>query len=308
PGTGAAQPPVKLTAQELAATGFDLYVTPANVAAWRLDGDAQNVPLPAQSRGMTPGHHTVAIDAPPGFMSVSRDFEIKGSQVEKVVIELQPLDITGVFESDPPGAKVTLDVGGKRVDVGPTPARYKLDPTQKIEVSFEKDGYVAVTKPVTITGQPEEKIAVVLEAARVASGGNRPPHGGKDTTTGGGKDTTTGGGKDTTTGGGKDTTTGGGKDTTTGGGKDTTTGGGKDTSAKGEGVLSLGSKPPCDIYIDGKSTGLKTPQREIKLSTGRHKVTLMNNEFGIKESFTVEIKAGEAAKAVKDFSDRMTPP
>jgi hypothetical protein len=76
---------------------------------------------------------------------------------------------------------------------------------------------------------------------------------------------------------------------------------------KGEGVLSLGAKPPCDIYIDGKSTGLKTPQREIKLSAGRHKVTLMNNEFGIKESFTVEIKAGEVSKQVKDFSDRMAP-
>jgi hypothetical protein len=31
----------------------------------------------------------------------------------------------------------------------------------------------------------------------------------------------------------------------------------------------------------------------------------MNNEFGIKESFTVEIKTGEVTKQVKDFSDRM---
>ena len=67
----------------------------------------------------------------------------------------------------------------------------------------------------------------------------------------------------------------------------------------------LGAKPPCDIYIDGKSTGLKTPQRDIKLSAGHHKVTLMNNEFSIKESFTVEIKAGTPTKMVKDFSDRI---
>jgi hypothetical protein len=34
----------------------------------------------------------------------------------------------------------------------------------------------------------------------------------------------------------------------------------------------------------------------------------MNNEFGIKESFSVEVKAGEVTKQVKDFSDRMSAP
>jgi hypothetical protein len=75
--------------------------------------------------------------------------------------------------------------------------------------------------------------------------------------------------------------------------------------AKGEGTLLLGAKPPCEIFIDGRNTGLKTPQREIKLSAGKHKITLLNNEFGIKESFSVEIKADEQTKVVKDFSDRL---
>ena len=77
--------------------------------------------------------------------------------------------------------------------------------------------------------------------------------------------------------------------------------------AKADGVLSLGAKPPCEIFVDGRNTGLRTPQREMKLSAGRHKITLLNNEFGIKESFTVEIKAAETTKMVKDFSDRITP-
>ncbi len=79
------------------------------------------------------------------------------------------------------------------------------------------------------------------------------------------------------------------------------------TAAKAEGVLSLGAKPPCEIFIDGRNTGLRTPQRELKLPAGRRKITLLNNEFGIKESFWVEIKAGETTKTVKDFSDRITP-
>ena len=77
-------------------------------------------------------------------------------------------------------------------------------------------------------------------------------------------------------------------------------------AVKGDGVLSHGAKPPCEIFVDGRNTGLRTPQREIKLSAGRHKITLLNNEFGIKESFSVDIKAGETAKMVKDFSDRIT--
>jgi hypothetical protein len=75
--------------------------------------------------------------------------------------------------------------------------------------------------------------------------------------------------------------------------------------AKGEGTLLLGAKPPCEIFIDGRNTGLKTPQRDLKLSAGKHKITLLNNEFGIKESFSIEIKPDEQTKVTKDFSDRL---
>ena len=41
---------------------------------------------------------------------------------------------------------------------------------------------------------------------------------------------------------------------------------------------------------------------------GRHRVTLMNNEFGIKESFNVDIKADAPEKMIKDYSDRLPNP
>jgi len=70
-------------------------------------------------------------------------------------------------------------------------------------------------------------------------------------------------------------------------------------------VLVLGSKPPCDIAIDGSTTGLHTPQKEIKLPVGRHRITLTNAEFGINETFTVDIKADAPEKLIKDYSDRL---
>jgi eukaryotic-like serine/threonine-protein kinase len=287
-----------LNATELAATGFDLYVTPNNVAGWRLDNAVNTSRLPAQIRSVTPGRHTIAVDAPPGFMSSSQDVVVEAGKAGRVEIKLTPIDVSGVFESTPPGARVYLVANGQRIAVGQTPTKYKLDPRMTYQVLLEKDGFVSVSRPLAITGNPEEKVAVTLERAQVASAHvvHNPAPGG-----GGGSDHVVtlppiGGGTDKTPPGG-----GGGDKGTDHGGD----GGSTAAPAGGDGVLSLGAKPPCDIYIDGKATGLKTPQREIKLSVGHHKVTLMNNEYGIKESFGVDIKGGTPTKMVKDFSDRI---
>jgi hypothetical protein len=270
--------------------GFDLYVTPAHVAAWRLDGETRTTDLPARINGLAPGRHTVAIDAPPGFMSESLELDLQPGELRKVEITLTAIEITGIFESDPPGATVRLVSGAQQIDVGPTPARHRLDPAQRYEVVFEKDGYVSVSKPITISGQGEERVVAVLEpvpaAVRGGAAAKRDPVVRKDPAVK--KDPVAVVERRDPVVERKDPVVER-----------------KEPAARGEGILSLGSKPPCDIYVDGKATGLKTPQRELKLPAGRRKITLMNNEFGIKESFTVEIKAGEVLKQVKDFSDRM---
>jgi len=71
--------------------------------------------------------------------------------------------------------------------------------------------------------------------------------------------------------------------------------------ARGEGTLMISSKPPCEILIDGKHTGLTTPQRAIALSAGRHKVTLLNGDKDIKRSFTVQITANATEKLIEDL-------
>jgi serine/threonine protein kinase len=75
--------------------------------------------------------------------------------------------------------------------------------------------------------------------------------------------------------------------------------------AIGDGVLRLVAKPSCDIVVDGKSTGLRTPQVGIKLAAGRHRITLLNDKYGIKETFIVEIKPRETVTQMKDYSDHM---
>ena len=90
-------------------------------------------------------------------------------------------------------------------------------------------------------------------------------------------------------------------------GKPIATGSATVAPASETGTLTLTSTPTCEIYVDGASLNLRTPQRDIKLSGGRHSVTLINKEHGLKDSFVVEIKPGEVTRTTQDYSDRMAP-
>lgn len=79
---------------------------------------------------------------------------------------------------------------------------------------------------------------------------------------------------------------------------------GKATTAD-PGVLMLAAKPPCEIRIDGKTTGLRTPQRVLKLAPGKHRITLTNQEHQIKDSFKVSIVSGQKTRIVRDNTSKI---
>jgi hypothetical protein len=69
----------------------------------------------------------------------------------------------------------------------------------------------------------------------------------------------------------------------------------------GEGILMLASKPPCEIFVNGKATGLMTPQHEIRLPAGSHKITLLNQAEKIKKTISVQIEADKSTKVIQDL-------
>jgi hypothetical protein len=73
------------------------------------------------------------------------------------------------------------------------------------------------------------------------------------------------------------------------------------TAVAGEGKLKISSKPPCEIVIDGKPTGLVTPQLSIALAAGPHRITLVNREKDIKKTLSVQIAANSTEKIIEDF-------
>jgi eukaryotic-like serine/threonine-protein kinase len=278
-------------------TGFDLYVTPAGIMQWKLDGETRTDRLPSRIRGIAPGVHRVQIDAPPGFLSQAQRVEVVAGRAERVDIKLEPIPgIHGVFESNPPGATVSLIIDGKRQELGPSPARAPLDPRHTYQVLFEKPGFVSVNKPIVFTGVLEEKLAVALEKASVAAEEPpkvEPPRPTRPTPP------------------------------TPPRTDPPKVGVGPridppkadppkadppkvdPPKATGTGTLAINSKPSCEIYVDGASTGLYTPQPAMKLPAGKRRITLVNNEFGIKESFAVEISPDKPARMIKDYTDRL---
>jgi eukaryotic-like serine/threonine-protein kinase len=291
-------------------TGFDLYVQPAGIVQWRLDGEARTERLPSQIRGISPGAHTVQIDGPPGFLSQTKKVEVVSGKAERVDIKLEPIQgITGTFDSSPAGATVSLIVDGKRQELGPAPAKAPLEPGHTYQVLFEKPGYVSVNRPIVLSGALEEKTVVTLEkvGAVTAEAPKTEPPKTEPPKTEPPKVVTA---------------------PKTEPPKVVTAPKPEPPkvvtapkpeppkvvtppkteppkAAGGSGTLALGSKPSCEIYVDGATTGLYTPQPAMKLSAGKHRITLINNEYGIKESFTVEISPDKPAKMIKDFSDRL---
>ena len=67
------------------------------------------------------------------------------------------------------------------------------------------------------------------------------------------------------------------------------------------GFLRINSKPWTKIFVDGMDTNLNTPQTAYQMSPGMHQIMLFNPEFGIRETFSVHIIAGETQTVIKDF-------
>jgi hypothetical protein len=62
--------------------------------------------------------------------------------------------------------------------------------------------------------------------------------------------------------------------------------------ARRMGLLRVNSRPWSKVYVDGRPVG-STPQTAIELKPGRHRIALISEEFDLKRTLTVEVRAGQ---------------
>lgn len=66
----------------------------------------------------------------------------------------------------------------------------------------------------------------------------------------------------------------------------------------GTGVVHIQSNPVARVYIDGQDTGRYTPLLNFKIKSGKHKIKLVNSDFGLSKTYYVNIKPGGTKKIV----------
>ncbi len=66
--------------------------------------------------------------------------------------------------------------------------------------------------------------------------------------------------------------------------------------------LRINSKPPCELFIDGRSIGW-TPQRGVSVAPGRHTVVFKNREMDVERKVIIDAKVGEVHRVIRDFTE-----
>ena len=191
--------------------------------------------------------------------------------------------IVGRFDSTPAGASVKIVVDGESQSLGKTPVEYELDPRREYDVVFDKRGYATTIRPLVVGDQSPIVLSVELAALENnASGRDRVRQWDDDADS------------DRSPRSASQVR------------RQRASSAGRNASATSEdsdedGILMLGSKPPCQIFVDGQDIGKKTPQAKLQLPAGVHKITLVNESLDIEEDFSVRIRPGRTTRIIKDF-------
>jgi len=68
-------------------------------------------------------------------------------------------------------------------------------------------------------------------------------------------------------------------------------------AADGTGTLRVMTRPWSQIYVDGRLVGT-SPQANIQVAAGTHRLTLVNPALNIRQTVSVTVRAGETVTKV----------
>lgn len=284
-------PVVAAPAEVLAATGFDIRVQPG--ATITLDGSVLGK-APLRVRNLQPGPHVLDLEAPPGFFSRRVDVSLGAGEAKDLRLSLDPIEEEATKTADAEKASTQTEKSSSkssrrsRADLRRErrekareelarkkemrAARAAAAKTAKADKSDSKKAAVVTEALPDEPKAKDEKVDAAdaeLEAAMAEIVGKKAP---KSAASAAGASSLAAS---------------------------------SPAPSSGKGTLMLGSKPPCDIILDGKPTGLKTPQRAMELAPGTHSVVLVNAELGLEKKFKVKIAPGKTTKAIQDLTGKI---
>ncbi len=270
-------PAVKLIRKKPKGTGFMLETEPIG-ATVVINNRTHSEKTPLSVQDLKPGTYTIRVEKA-GFLAFSTEVNVEDGklvQLDKVV--LVPKSVTATITSSPTNAKITLITDGRPNSIGETPKEIELDPTKRYALEIETSGYAKWAQAIEMPkGDNKLSIEAKLEANGSDSGSETVP-GTNDT-------------PPATTKKGSSKVK-----------KPPSKVKPPEKAASGFGYLSVSTQPWTIVYVDKKKIK-NTPLMKYKLPAGQHTVTLLNNDFNIKKTYTVIIAADQETRIIKNLSE-----
>lgn len=286
-------PVVSVPPDVLAATGFDIRVEPG--ATITLDGSVLGK-APLRVRNLQPGAHVLDLEAPAGYFSRRMEIALGAGEAQELKLSLDPID------EDPAVAAATADDSGTGTSAKRSRADLRRERNEKARQERERKKEMRATRLAAARAAAKghrssaraQVVAEPLPAADARSAGKNAKQSDADAELDAAMADIVG----------KPSRK---KSAAAAAGASSLTASAPASSGSSsdKGTLMLGSKPPCDIILDGKPTGLKTPQRAMDLSAGTHQVVLVNADLGIEKKFKVKIAPGKTTKAIQDLTSKL---
>jgi serine/threonine protein kinase len=265
-------PAIKMVRKKPKGTGFILETEPIG-ASVVINNRTHPDKTPVTVSDLKPGTYTIRVEKA-GFLPFSTEVKVKDgklAQMEKVVLD--PKSVNATITSDPSEARIKLITDGRSKEIGETPKEVELDPSKRYALELELEGHETWSKKLEMPkGDNKISIDAALSPVDEVEDDDDGKKGGKASS------------------GARKAWK---KKKKTGGG-----GGGK---TKKYGYLSVSTHPWTIVYVDKKKVK-NTPLMRYKLPVGKHSVTLLNNDFNIKKTYTVIIAEGQETRISKNLS------
>ena len=268
-----------------AGTGFALTSSPEGAEVFVNERSVGRTPV--RVADLAAGTYQVRVERGVNYTPWVTQITVASGQVVSLPSATLTLrSATVEFTSDPPGALVTVVRGAERRSIGRTPVSADLDVSGGAwMVQMSKDGFVDQNGPLMLqVGQDRGVHAVTL--ARSNGGAVERPVAAPRTVIASRPSASAGEGSAPAVRIPPPRPSGGPAGPTVAASE------APRAAAGGNGTLRINTRPWSQVFVDGNLIG-NTPQMSIPLSAGRHQVTLVNAEFNIRQSITVEIRAGQ---------------
>jgi serine/threonine protein kinase len=255
-----------------------------------LDGQQLSAVTPLKISSLAPGQHRIEVRGVDGYREWSQEIEVVPGGSQEVTARLVVSVVRARVETLPPGAKVYLagDAAERRY-LGISPVDVRLDPSVRYTVELEKRGCRTRSEELSFgAGLKSHKVAYTLDCSTAAPE-PEPPR--RSVVRGAGPSRASSrprGAKARAPVARQEPRGAAAEDVEPKTPQETEASGDR----SGDGVLNVNSRPWAQVFLDGKELGA-VPLRGVKVAPGAHKLTLVNDEFGIKKTYSVDVKADE---------------